>query len=355
MPNISNRLARSKNTPKPGASRSPGSGFRELMPFMWLPIYGLSTMCAGRTLADREINFNRTGYNLRVRPVDPNLATATIYDADVLMVAISKLTAAGNDRTVVNMARGMDRYPARFDFEPHELLLTIGRKPSGRRVAELKEALRRLHNTNVHLIDAGTKRNRDPWPSFESTLITAYECPDRRSGNRGDKPSWSMTVATWIRDRVLLNPKSVKSIEPWYFSLRKDPLVRVVARLAIVKYNFNPDLGFARIPYSHIRERSGSKMETTKFHNSMKRIVERDNLPDYALAHSDNEHLGPCLLIRPRSPSPPAYTNKPSKPGSPPRGLGSTSNVDSRPTAVADGFEVIGVDPDPDSCGEIFL
>jgi len=140
---------------------------------------------------DREIYVKITA--------NPEYGMATIWDADILIWAASVLTDMKK--------KGRNDIPRTLQFQPYDLLKTIGRDTGGREYKLLKEALSRLQATAIETnirADRGKKKHRQfSWieglsdltdESGEQSLgmtftVSAASMPAGRG--RGDLPSRS--------------------------------------------------------------------------------------------------------------------------------------------------------------------
>ena len=240
---------------------------------------------------------------VRVEAV-PSYGIATIWDADVLIWAASILTGMKERR--------VNDIPRTLHFHPYDLLRAIHRNPGGREYELLRGSLRRLQSTTISTnIRARNNRRRRQFSWLDSwTEVTAED----GSNVRG----MSLTISDWLYEGILMDG-GVLAIAPEYFSIsggRERWLYRVARKHA----GGRGDLGFT-IPLPTLFEKAGAEGPYRRFKHEIKRIVRRNDLPEFFLAweeEADDEDGGgdgverePSLRMIRRS----ALTPPPDHPG----------------------------------------
>ena len=188
---------------------------------------------------------------------------ATIWDADVLIWAISQIVELIN--------RGQQ--PSRtMRFHPYDLLKAIGRNPKGKRGYELlRHALRRLAHTAIETnIRAGGLKKTASFHWLDSW----QELVDERTGQ---SKGMSITVPDWLYQGVLKH-SDVLAIHKDYFQLTGG-LERWLYRVARKHAGMQENGFFISLPTLY--EKSGSDRAYRSFKSDLKKVIERDELPEY--------------------------------------------------------------------------
>ncbi|QQA45074.1 replication initiator protein A [Pelagovum pacificum] len=234
------------------------------------PIFSLSTR------PDRRIlSYAHNGTTIEVTPSVKG--RATIHDKDVLIYCISQLMAA------VNAGREVSRT---LKVKAHDLLVATNRDTSGDAYARLREAFERLAGTRIttNLATAGEETTRG------FGLIESWEIVRKSRGGR--MVSVTVTLSEWLFRAVLA--KSVLTLSRDYFRLRK-PLERRIYELARKHCGRQPEW---RVSVATLHKKSGSGAPVRVFRAALRKMIEADHLPDYALA----EEPGDILAVRLRRP-----------------------------------------------------
>ena len=216
---------------------------------------------------------------------NPKYGMATIYDADILIWCASQYMELVN--------RGEKHIPQTIQFHPYDLLKSIGKNPKGKTQYErLRAALDRLKFTGVKtsIRAAGMKKNASfGWLDNWTELI------DEKTGK---SKGMTITPPKWFYEGVLMKG-GVLSIHQDYFQLTGgfERWLYKVAR----KHAGMQDNGFF-IALPTLYEKSGIVSPYKVFKNRIKKIAERDELPDYHLEWiTDTESGQPTLFMVRRS------------------------------------------------------
>jgi len=207
----------------------------------------------------------------------PEFGMATIWDADILIWAASTLNELKK--------RGANELPRTINFQPHDLLKTIGRDAGGRQYQLLREALGRLQSTTVTTnirARRGGKHRQFSW--VESWADQLDESGERSRG-------MSITLSDWFYEGVVMDG-GLLAIDPAYFAItggRERWLYRVARKHA----GGSAD-GFA-IGINVLFAKSGAEGTFRRFKFEIIRIVQANNLPGFDLCL---EQGGGDLLVR---------------------------------------------------------
>ena len=190
---------------------------------------------------------------------------ATIYDADVLIWAASQLAELMN--------RGETDIPRTIRFAPYDLLKAIGRNTTGRDYERLRAALRRLAHTAIETnIRAGGMKKTASFHWLDSWR----EIIDERTGR---SQGMEITLPDWLYTGILKKGGAL-AIHENYFQLTGG-LERWLYRVARKHAGMQENGFFCSLPTLY--EKSGSEREYRKFKADLKRIIDRDELPEYHL------------------------------------------------------------------------
>lgn len=238
----------------------------------------------------------------RVKPIDykspdgklwvnvsgnPQFGMATIWDADILIYCASMLA---------DMARrGVNDIPRKLHLMPYDLLRAIGRPTTGRAYELLGQALDRLVATTVKTnIRADNRREATfSWLDGWTQLVD-----ERTERSRG----MTLELSNWFYEGVMMTG-GVLAIDRAYFDIsggRERWLYKVARKHA----GGAGEAGFA-ISMPTLFEKSGAEGQYRRFKFELAKIVERDELPGYALIlENPTDKREPLLRMR-RRPSEP--------------------------------------------------
>ena len=225
---------------------------------------------------------------------------ATIWDADILIWAVSTLQAMKND--------GVNDLPRTLNFHPYNLLKAIYRSTGGKEYHALKEALGRLNSTVIqtNIRAKGSKKHRQfHWIESWSEVQT-----EDGKNSKG----MSITLSEWVYEGVVMNG-GVLSINPEYFSIKggRERWLYRVAR----KHAGGAGEGGFKISLPTLFEKSGAEGTYRAFKHFMGKIAKSNSLPDYELKLEENKRGGePSLRMmrrieqkEPLVPQRPSYTS----------------------------------------------
>jgi plasmid replication initiation protein len=210
---------------------------------------------------------------------NPKFGMATIWDADILIWASTQITEA--------LDRGLT--PGRtIRFHPYNLLKAIRRPIGGEHYARLRAALDRLTHTAVRTnIRAVGKKKTASFHWLESWTEVIDEATAETTG-------MTMTLPEWLYSGVLMKG-GVLTIHEDYFLLTGG-IERWLYRIAR-KHAGNQELGW-QFTMRQLYDKSGSMARFSDFALDVRKVVESDPLPEYALAvhrNGEGEEIVRCL------------------------------------------------------------
>ena len=212
---------------------------------------------------------------------------ASIWDYDIVVMMTSHLNEASN-----RWREGKADKPGRT-FKPHasDILKFARRGDGSRQVEELEAALDRLKGTTVKNVRGYTEANgRKMRESGADGLISSYKVLSRTDTGRISEVE--IEAPQWIYDRIVEEKQpDVLTVHPDYFLI--DPGIgRFIYRLA----RRAAGKGAAKWSFQTIYERSGSTGTLKKFCQNLRKIIERDDLPEYQLREEPGQS-GPQLIM----------------------------------------------------------
>lgn len=201
---------------------------------------------------------------------NPKFGLATIWDADILIWASTQVTEA--------LDRGMT--PNRvIHFHPHNLLKSIRRPTGGEHYKRLRAALDRLTHTAVRTnIRANGKKKAASFHWLESWTEVIDEAT-------GEPTGMTLTLPDWLFDGIAMKG-GVLTIHEDYFLLTGG-IGRWLYRVAR-KHAGHQQIGW-QFTMRQLYEKSGSSSRFSDFAIDVRKVVEEDSLPEYALTLRKNE------------------------------------------------------------------
>lgn len=202
---------------------------------------------------------------------NPRFGIATIWDADILIWATSRLNQLRQS--------GANDIPRTIRTTSYDLLRAIRRDTGGKGYKELQAALERLQSTVIETSLRAPKRNKraqfgwlDEW-----TLETDPET--------GAARGLTITLSNWVYEG-LMRERALLTLHPDYFTLAGG-LERALYRIARKHAGDQPEGWVCRLSVLH--EKSGSDSPLKQFTYLIKRIVTANDLPDYDLAFTSTK------------------------------------------------------------------
>lgn len=201
---------------------------------------------------------------------------ATVFDHDILMWLISQIVEAKD--------RGKPTSP-QIDFTPYDCLRGIYRRTGGREYQLLAKSIRRLSNTHIRT----NIRQKDQIPLSkreQHRLEVGFHWLEGYGINyvkRRDKEIMSgitVVIPNWLYQGALKHG-NVLTIDERYFAMTSG-LERVLYMIAR-KHVGNQRDGWA-VSMQRLYEKTGSDSPFKDFASRIRKIAERDPLPEYTMS-----------------------------------------------------------------------
>lgn len=235
--------------------------------------------------ANETIRYERAdGY---VEVVSGDAGMASVWDYDIVLMAISHLTDAMN---LYRQGRG--EKPSRI-FRPHvaEILKFCRRGEGTRQRDEIEGALKRLSTTFVEVVTTTKAKGKRALRTAKGVgLINSYETVSY--ADNGRITSVSIEVPQWLyKEIVEEKTPAVLTVHPEYFLIDKG-IGRFLYRLA------RRAAGKSRAGWSFklIYERSGSMGTFKEFCRNLRELIKSNDLPEYTLDEVLGKS-GPLLVM----------------------------------------------------------
>ncbi len=226
------------------------------------------------------IAYDVAGTIVKVYPVK-EFGIATIWDADILIWAATQVTEA--------LDRGGEPNP-RIHFHPYQLLRGIRRNTGGDQYKKLQEALRRLASTYVETNIRVPKGSRKKTTGFHW-----LEDWDAHEDEEGKPTGMSLTLPRWLFDGIV-EKGMVLTIHEDYFNITGG-IERWLYRVAR-KHAGHQETGWS-FTMRQLYDKSGSAARLSDFAIDVRKIVEEDKLPEYALGlHKNGEGAEVVSMVR---------------------------------------------------------
>ena len=222
-----------------------------------------------------------------VEVVSGEAGMASVWDYDIVLMAISHLTDAMN---LYRQGRG--EKPSR-NFRPHvvEILKFCRRGEGTRQRDEIEGALKRLSTTFVEVVTTTKAKGKRALVTAKGVgLINSYETVSY--ADNGRLTSVSIEVPQWLyKEIVEEKTPAVLTVHPEYFLIDKG-IGRFLYRLA------RRAAGKSRAGWSFklIYERSGSMGTFKEFCRNLRELIKADDLPEYTLGEVLGKS-GPLLVM----------------------------------------------------------
>jgi plasmid replication initiation protein len=209
----------------------------------------------------------------------PAYGMATIWDADILIWAASVLNRMKE--------KGANDLPRTLRTTTYDLLRAIKRTTGGKDYQELQAALQRLETTSIRTSIRAPKRRTEA--QFGWLNGWTLEVDEATGQPRG----MTLTLSEWVYEGIV-SEKSLLTMHPDYFLLTGG-LERALYRIA--RKHAGQQLGGWVCRVEVLREKTGSDSSAKEFTRMLKKIVERDQLPEYALSFTKTADGAPALHI----------------------------------------------------------
>ena len=209
----------------------------------------------------------------------PAYGMATIWDADILIWAASALNRMKE--------QGVNDLPRTLKTTTYDLLRAIKRTTGGKDYQELQSALQRLETTSIRTSIRAPKRRTEA--QFGWLNGWTLEVDEATGQPRG----MTLTLSEWVYEGIV-SEKSLLTMHPDYFLLTGG-LERALYRIA--RKHAGQQTGGWVCRVELLREKTGSDSSSKEFTRMIKKIVERDQLPEYALSFTRTADGAPALHI----------------------------------------------------------
>jgi len=196
---------------------------------------------------------------------NPDYGMATIWDADILIYCASMISDMKR--------RGLNDIPRTLHIMPYDLLRAIGRPTTGRAYELLGQALDRLQSTTVKTNIRAENRREATFSWLDSWTQLVDEKTERSRG-------MSLSLASWFYEGLMMEG-GVLSIDRAYFDISggRERWLYKVAR----KHAGGAGEGGFAISMPTLFEKSGAEGQYRRFKFELLKIVEKNDLPGYAL------------------------------------------------------------------------
>ncbi|KHA64594.1 replication initiator protein A [Sphingomonas sp. Ant20] len=210
----------------------------------------------------------------------PAYGMATIWDADILIWAASTLNRMRE--------QGVNDLPRTLHTTSYDLLRGIKRDTSGRAYQELQAALQRLQTTSISTsIRAPRRRTKAGFNWLDKWTLEVDPETDQPRG-------MTITLSDWVYEGIV-GERSLLTMHQDYFLLTGG-LERALYRIAR-KHAGNQRGGWTcRVEV--LRDKTGSDSKPKEFNRMLRKVVEADQLPDYALKLVATADGSPAVLFR---------------------------------------------------------
>ena len=210
----------------------------------------------------------------------PAYGMATIWDADILIWAASTLNRMRE--------QGVNDLPRTLRTTSYDLLRAIKRDTSGRAYQELQAALQRLQTTSISTsIRAPKRRTKAGFNWLDKWTLEVDPDTDQPRG-------MTITLSDWVYEGIM-GERSLLTMHQDYFLLTGG-LERALYRIAR-KHAGNQKGGWTcRVEV--LRDKTGSDSKPKEFNRMLRKVVEADQLPDYAMQMAATADGSPAVLFR---------------------------------------------------------
>ena len=239
---------------RPGPGPVPPRDVQHLMAY---PFFAL-----GKTPRLTPIQFQAGAVSTRVVG-SAAYGMATVWDADVLIWAVSQIVAARDQGLPTSR---------RLATTPYDILRYVGRGTSVRDYERLRRACDRLQSTSV----ATSRRTSSDRQLHRFSWLNEWR--ERRTPE-GRPLGWELILPDWLY-RLLLDPREVLHIHPGYFALTGG-IERWLYRLVRKHGGHQP--GGWRFELEHLYLKSGSSARYADFAGDLRRIARQGRVPGYVL------------------------------------------------------------------------
>jgi len=209
----------------------------------------------------------------------PAYGMATIWDADILIWAATALNRM--------KAQGVNDLPRTLRTTTYDLLRAIKRDTGGKAYGELQAALQRLETTSIRTsLRAPTRRTEAQFGWLDGWTLEIDQATGQPRG-------MTLTLSNWVYEGIV-NEKSLLTMHQDYFLLTGG-LERALYRIARKHAGVQADGWLCRIELLH--QKTGSDSPLKEFNRMLRKIVERNSLPEYDLTLTTTQDGSPALFV----------------------------------------------------------
>lgn len=224
--------------------------------------YPLFSLSKNPDLSIREYENPASKKKFRITP--SVLGAATVFDKDLLLFIGSQIIEARRVGLPISQNVKVDTY---------SFLTGTNRNPGGKAYENVLDMLRRLKGTQLETnIETGGEEETSGFGWIEDYKITKYT--SKGSGVL----ECEVTLSNWLY-KGLINNETL-TIDHRYFALTQ-PLERRLYELAR-KHAGSKAIWKADIDMMHVK--SGTTQSLRHFRSDVRKVIERDGLPDFHLA-----------------------------------------------------------------------
>lgn len=209
----------------------------------------------------------------------PAYGMATIWDADILIWAASALARM--------KAQGVNDLPRTLRTTTYDLLRAIKRDTGGKAYQELQAALQRLETTSIRTsLRAPTRRTEAQFGWLDGWTLEIDPATGQPRG-------MTLTLSNWVYEGIV-GDRSLLTMHGDYFLLTGG-LERSLYRIARKHAGVQPEGWLCRIEVLHTK--TGSDSPPKEFNRMLRKVVERNQLPEYDLKLTTTQDGSPALFV----------------------------------------------------------
>lgn len=209
----------------------------------------------------------------------PAYGMATIWDADILIWAATALNRM--------KSQGVNDLPRTLKTTTYDLLRAIKRDTGGKAYMELQAALQRLETTSIRTsLRAPTRRTEAQFGWLDGWTLEVDQATGQPRG-------MTLTLSNWVYEGIV-NERSLLTMHQDYFLLTGG-LERALYRIARKHAGVQPEGWLCRLEILH--EKTGSDSPPKEFNRMLRKIVERNQLPEYDLQLTHTQDGSPALFV----------------------------------------------------------
>ncbi len=209
----------------------------------------------------------------------PAYGMATIWDADILIWAASALARM--------KSQGVNDLPRTLRTTTYDLLRAIKRDTGGKAYQELQAALQRLETTSIRTsLRAPTRRTEAQFGWLDGWTLEIDQATGQPRG-------MTLTLSNWVYEGIV-GDRSLLTMHGDYFLLTGG-LERSLYRIARKHAGVQPEGWLCRIEVLHTK--TGSDSPPKEFNRMLRKVVERNQLPEYDLKLTTTQDGSPALFV----------------------------------------------------------